>query len=104
MKYEPIQPAETPAGVDLEHLTCSAYLLCLDEDLNNPILSLDSSSRIAFLLHHLLGYKIEDAALLTDQSEKEFRGYLRSAYLQLAGSEGDLEVHLSEALAEPALA
>jgi hypothetical protein len=61
MIYESIQPARTNTDVDLEHLTCSAYLLCLDEDLNNPILSLDSSSRIAFLLHHLLGYVIEDA-------------------------------------------
>jgi hypothetical protein len=92
------------AHSNCEHLACSAYLLCLDEDPNNPIFALDSSSRIAFLLHHLLGYKIEDAALLTDQSEKQFRRYLRSAYLQLAGSEGDLDVDLSEVLAESALA
>jgi|GEM_PF-3634957 DNA-directed RNA polymerase specialized sigma24 family protein len=104
MIYESIQPAVTNTDVDLEHLTCSAYLLCLDEDLNNPILSLDSSSRIAFLLHHLLGYAIEDAALLTGLSEKEFRAYLRSAYLQLASREVVLDVHLSEVLAEPALA
>src|SRR5437870_986664 len=32
-------------------------------DLNgSPILLLDSTSRIAFVLHHLLGYKIPDAA------------------------------------------
>jgi len=84
MIYESIQPAETCTDVELEHLACSAYLLCLDEDPNNPILALDSSSRIAFLLHHLLGYEIGDAALLTELSEKEFRAYLRSAYLQLA--------------------
>jgi len=102
MSYEPIQPAGTPT--DLEHLTCSAYLLCLDEDPNNPILALDSSSRIAFLLHHLLGYQVEDAALLTDQSEKEFRAYLRSAYLQLASREVGHDVHMSEVMAEPALA
>ena len=104
MSYEPIQPAETRTDVDLEHLTCSAYLLCLDEDLNNPILALDSRSRIAFLLHHLLGYRIEDAAFLTGMSEEEFRAYLRSAYLQLASSEVGPDVHLSEAPGEPALA
>ena len=104
MIYESTQPAETPTDVNLEQLTCSAYLLCLDEDLNNPILSLDPRSRVAFLLHHLFGYKIEDAAYLTDVSEKEFRAYLRSAYLQLASREVGRDVHLSEVLAEPALA
>ena len=104
MSYESIQSAETATRVDLEQLTCSAYLLGLDEDPSNPILSLDSTSRIAFLLHHMLGYEIEDAALLTDQSEQEFRAYLRSAYLQLASCEVGLDVHLSEVLAEPAQA
>ncbi len=104
MIYKSIQPAETSTDVDLEHLTCSAYLLCLDEDLNNPILALDFRSRIAFVLHHLLGYEIEDAALLTELSEKEFRAYLRSAYLQLASREVGPDGHLSEILAEPALA
>jgi hypothetical protein len=79
-------------------------LLCFAEDPNNPILALDSNSRIAFLLHHLLGYKIEDAAFLRDVSEKEFRAYLRSAYLQLASREVGPDVHLNEILAEPALA
>jgi DNA-directed RNA polymerase specialized sigma24 family protein len=79
-------------------------LLCLEEDLNNPILALESSSRTVFLLHHLFGYKIEDAAFLTGMSEEEFRGYLRSAYLQLASSEVGPDAHLSEVLAEPALA
>jgi len=104
MIYDSIQTAETPNDVNLEHLTYSAYLLCLGEDLNNPILFLDPSSRVAFLLHHLFEYKIEDAAYLTDVSEKEFRAYLRSAYLQLASREVDGNVHLSEVLAEPALA
>lgn len=102
MSYEPIQPAET--STELEQLTCSAYLLCLDEDLNNPILSLDSSSRTAFLLHHLLGYRIEDAAFLAELSEQEFRAYLRSAYLQLASGYVGPDAHLNEVLAEPALA
>lgn len=104
MSYEPIQPAETHTEIDLEHLTCSAYLFSLEEDLNNPILALDSSSRIAFLVHHLLGYRIEDAASLTEMSEKEFRADLRSAYLQLASPQVGPDVHLSEILAEPALA
>ena len=102
MIYESIQPVETNTDVGLEHDLLG--LLCFSEDPNNPILALDSNSRIAFLLHHLLGCKIEDAAFLTEQSEKEFRAYLRSAYLQLASHEVGFDVHLSEVLAEPALA
>lgn len=104
MTYESIQPAQTSIDVDLEQLTYSAYLLGLDEDLNNPLLSLDSNSRIAFLLHHLLGYKIDDAALVLDLSEEEFRARLRSAYVQLASHEFGPDVCLSEVLEEPALA
>ena len=104
MSYESIQSAETATRVDLDQLTYSAYLLCLDEDPNNPILSLDSSSRIAFVLHHLLGYKIEDAAFLIEVSEKEFRACLRTAYLQLASGSVGLGVDMNESLAEPALA
>jgi hypothetical protein len=102
MIYESIQPAETSTGVGLEHDLLG--LLYFAEDPNNPILALDSSSRSAFLLHHLLGYKIEDAALLTELSEKEFRACLRSAYLQLASRKVGPDAHLSEVLAEPALA
>lgn len=101
MIYEPIQPEGTNTDVGLEHDLLG--LLCFADDPNNPILALDSSARIAFLLHHLLGSKIEDAACLTEQSEKEFRAYLRSAYLQLVSCEVGLDVHLS-VLAEPALA
>ena len=104
MSYESIQSSETATRVDVEQLTYSAYLLCLDEDPNNPILSLDSSSRIAFILHHLLGYKIEDAALLTDLSEIEFRAHLRTAYLQLASGNVGLGPQMNASLAEPALA
>jgi DNA-directed RNA polymerase specialized sigma24 family protein len=104
MTYESIQPAETGMKAGVKHLTYSAYLFCLADDLDNPILSLDSGSRIAFLLHHLLGYQIEDAAFLTELSEKEFRACLHSAYLQLASGEIGPDVHLGEALAEPALA
>ena len=102
MIYESIHPAETSTDVGLEHDLLG--LLCFAEDPNNPILALDSSSRIAFLLHHLLGYKIEDAALLADLSEIEFRADLRSAYLQLAAREVGPDTHLSEILVEPALA
>jgi hypothetical protein len=50
----------------------------------SPILLLDSTSRIAFVLHHLLGYKIPDAAAKAGLTEKQYRGQLRRAYLQLA--------------------
>lgn len=86
MTYQSIQPAETEVGAELERLAYSVYLYGFDEDMNNPILSLDSSSRIAFLLHHLLGYKIEEAASLAEVSEEDFRANLRSAYLQLVPS------------------
>jgi hypothetical protein len=52
----------------------------------NPILLLDSTSRIAFVLHHVLGYKISDAAVKVRLSEKQYRARLRRAYLQLASS------------------
>ena len=103
MTYESIQTTPTNIEADLEHLTHAAYLFGLDEDLNNPILSLDSSARIAFCLRHLLGYKIEEAAILAEMSEEEYRTNLRSAYLQLASAEVGHDVHLS-VLAEPALA
>jgi hypothetical protein len=50
----------------------------------NPILVLDSTSRIAFVLHHVLGYMISDAAAKARLSEKQYRAQLRRAYLQLA--------------------
>ena len=54
-------------------------------DLNgSPILLLDSTSRIAFVLHHLLGFKICDAAVKARLTEKQYRAQLRRAYLQLA--------------------
>ena len=55
------------------------------EDLNDsPILLLDSTSRIAFVLHHLLGFKISHAAVKARLTEKQYRAQLRRAYLQLA--------------------
>jgi hypothetical protein len=55
------------------------------QDLNDsPIPLLDSTSRIAFVLHHLLGFKISDAAVKARLSEKQYRSQLQRAYLQLA--------------------
>jgi hypothetical protein len=55
------------------------------QDLNgSPILLLDSTSRIAFVLHHLLGFKISDAAVKAGLTEKQYRAQLRRAYVQLA--------------------
>lgn len=51
---------------------------------SNPILLLDSGARIAFVLHHVLGYSINGAAAMAQISEKEYRTELRKAYLQLA--------------------
>lgn len=50
----------------------------------NPILLLDSGSRIAFVLTHVLGYSINGAAAMAQISEKEYLTQLRKAYLQLA--------------------
>jgi hypothetical protein len=50
----------------------------------SPILLLDSTSRIAFVLHHLLGYQIGDAAAKVGLTEKQYRAQLRRAYVQLA--------------------
>lgn len=53
----------------------------------NPILVLDSSARIAFVLTHVLGYSINGAAAMAQISEKEYLTQLRKAYLQLASLE-----------------
>jgi len=53
----------------------------------NPILLLDSGARIAFVLHHVLGYSINGAAAMAQISEKEYLTHLRKAYLQLASLE-----------------
>jgi DNA-directed RNA polymerase specialized sigma24 family protein len=55
------------------------------QDLNgSPILLLDATSRIAFVLYHLLGYRIGDAAAKARLMEKQYRAQLRRAYVQLA--------------------
>lgn len=103
MTHESFQPTQKSSEDDLDYSAYSAYLFGLDEDGNDPILALDSRSRAAFLLHHLSGYKIEDAALLAEISEEEFRKHLHSAYLQLAPLQFGTNLHLS-ATGEPALA
>jgi hypothetical protein len=66
-------------------LATSKLALSLKEQTNgNPILLLDSGARIAFVLHHVLGYSINGAAAVTRISEKEYQTQLRKAYLQLA--------------------
>ena len=50
----------------------------------NPILLLDSYARIAFVLHHVLGYSINEVEAMAQITEKEFHTQLRKAYLQLA--------------------
>ena len=69
-------------------------------DLNDsPILLLDSTSRIAFVLHHLLGFKISDAAVKARLTEKQYRAQLRRAYLQLASfrlEDGSRASHAAE--------
>ena len=103
MNYQSIQPTQTGIESELERLTYSAYLYGFDDDMNNPILSLDSSSRTAFLLHHLLGYNIEEAASLAEMSQEEFCTHLRYAYLQLIPSQLGLDAYLNT-VGEPALA
>ena len=71
---------------------------------SNPILSLDAGSRIAFVLHHVLGYDIEQSAMLADLDEKGFRAQLRSAYVQLASCQlWRFDAHANEVLAQSAL-
>lgn len=105
MIQELVQSAPARVDAELERLTYSAYLYSLTEETNSEaIFSLDSSSRTAFLLHHVLGYNMEEASVLLEVSEIEFRAQLRNAYLQLASDEFGSDVHLSEVAAEPALA
>lgn len=70
----------------------------------NPILLLDSASRIAFVLHHVLGYKLRVAAAMAQMGEAEYRGYLRKAYLQLAAVQLEEQVPAGNVFEEAALA
>jgi hypothetical protein len=70
----------------------------------NPILLLDSTSRIAFVLHHVLGYKLGEAAAKAQMDETEYRAQLRKAYLRLASFHSEGQVSGGKFLEEPALA
>ena len=70
----------------------------------NPILLLDSTSRIAFVLHHVLGYKLGKAAAKAQMDETEYRAQLRKAYLRLASFHAEGQVSGGRFLEEPALA
>ena len=71
---------------------------------NSPILLLDSTSRIAFVLHHLLGFKISDAAVKARLTEKQYRARLRRAYLQLASFRLEDGTRASHGAEQPASA
>jgi hypothetical protein len=78
-------------------LACSKRFTFFEEDMNgNPILSLDSGSRVAFVLHHVLGYNIEQSASLVETEERRFRARLRSAYVQLAPEQLMHGAHLTD--------
>ena len=70
----------------------------------NPILLLDSTSRIAFVLHHVLGYKLGEAASKAQMDETEYRAQLRKAYLRLASLRSEGQISGGTFLDEPALA
>src|ERR1700722_5801646 len=70
----------------------------------NPILLLDSTSRIAFVLHHVLGYKLGEAAAKAQMDETEYRAQLRKAYLRLALLHSEEQDSGGKFLEEPALA
>jgi hypothetical protein len=70
----------------------------------NPILLLDSSSRVAFVLHHVLGYKLGEAAAKAQMDETEYRAQLRKAYLRLASVHSEERSSGDKFLEEPALA
>jgi hypothetical protein len=66
----------------------SSLAVSLKEQTNgNPILLLDVDARIAFVLHHVLGYSVNTASTMAQISEKEYFTQLRKAYLQLAALE-----------------
>jgi DNA-directed RNA polymerase specialized sigma24 family protein len=60
----------------------------LEEEMRgNPIFSLSSGSRVAFVLHHVLGYSLEQSALLVEMNDKTFRAQLRSAYVEMTSDQ-----------------
>jgi hypothetical protein len=65
-------------------VTSKLALLLKEQTDGNPILVLDSGARVAFVLHHVLGYSIHEATAMAQMNEKEYRTQLRKAYLRLA--------------------
>jgi hypothetical protein len=82
----------------------SPRLRLLTDPGGDPILRLDSTSRIAFVLHHVVGYKLKEAAAKAQMDETEYRAQLRKAYLQLAWFHAEEQLSGSKFLEEPALA
>jgi len=110
--HEWLNVNERSTDTELDSFASSAFLLSLDptralsfllqeEEEGNPILSLGSRARFAFVSYHVLGYKIEDAAAFAELSEEQFHSLLRNAYLQLAAS---CEFQDADSLAEPSWA
>jgi hypothetical protein len=78
-------------------LACPKRFTSCEEEVNgNPILSLDPGARVAFVLHHVLGYNIEQSASLVETDERRFRARLRSAYVQLAPERLMRDAHLTD--------
>jgi DNA-directed RNA polymerase specialized sigma24 family protein len=89
----------------VHQIPSSSHILRMNEDAgSNLILSLNSGSRIAFVLHHILGYTIKEAAVMAHITEKECRAHLRNAYLQLTSSKLGFEALASTAIAGAARA
>ena len=76
----------------------------LNELGGNPILLLDSTSRIVFVLHHVLGYELGVAAAMAQMDVAEYRAQLRRAYLQLASFHSERQLSGGKFLEESALA
>ena len=97
-------PYEAVLYDDSEGANSRRFRSSEEEISSNPILALDAGSRVAFVLHHVLGYDIEESAVLADMEEKEFRAQLRSAYVQLASRQlWKLDARPSEVLGQAAL-
>jgi len=77
-------PFEASLYSDSSFATSKRALSLKELTNGNPILVLDSSARIAFVLTHVLGYSINGAAAMAQISEKEYLTQLRKAYRQLA--------------------
>lgn len=76
----------------------------LNELVGNPILLLDSTSRIVFVLHHVLGYALRKAAAMAQMDVAECRAQLRKAYLQLASFHSKRQLSAGRFLEESGLA